>query len=303
MRTINLSFLIVFDPLLTIITPCYNHGRFLDDMIESVHGNHWLFPIEHIIINDGSTDSYTINKLREISERYSSVIQVVNQTNLGLGAARNVGVNLAKGKYILPLDSDNKIDFEGLSYAVSQFETESGNVAVLYGNAIKFGQVDELWDVGDFDCERILVENYIDACALIRTDQIKQVGCYATDMPYMGWEDWEMWLRFVNSGFSFKYIPNVLFQYRVSNESMISLNNLDSFSFYLTRLYLINKYPLLYQSKSDLVDSTLQTLRDLHKSVVVSRDIVYRSNSYRIGNQIVRVGSYFKKIFTGSSHD
>lgn len=283
-------------PLLTIITPCFNHGVYLDDLIASVHVDDWCFPIQHIIINDGSTDISTIDKLIEIERNYTSKITIVNQENKGLGHARNKGLDLAKGKYILPLDADNKIDANNIIRGVLEFETEKENTAVLYGDALRFGEVDEFWEMGHFDRGRLLKENYIDACAIIRTDALRKVGGYSTNMPYMGWEDWDLWLRFISFNFCFKYTSVVLFHYRVARNSMINLNNKDPFSFYLTRLYLAIKYSDLYSLEKNLIDDTLIIVRDLYKSVVTQKDLAYSSTSYKLGRSIVYFGSFIKRI-------
>lgn len=283
-------------PLLTIITPCFNHGIYLDDLIASVHVDEWCFPIEHIIINDGSTDIFTIDKLLEIERNYASKVTIVNQENQGLGHARNKALDLARGKYILPLDADNKIVASNIISGILEFETEKENTVLLYGNAIKFGEVDEFWEMGNFDRGRLLKENYIDACAIIRTDALRKVGGYSTNMPYMGWEDWDLWLKFISFNFCFKYTSNVLFHYRVVRNSMINLNNKDPFPFYLTRLYLAIKYPDLYSLEKNLIDETLIIIRDLYKSVVLQKDFAYNSTSYKLGKSIVNFGSFINGI-------
>ena len=93
-------------PKISIIIPCYNMGSFVDEAIQSVQQYPDDEVYEIIVVNDGSNDSITINKLKEIED---SGIRVIHQKNKGLGNARNMGVEAAQGIYILPLDADNKI--------------------------------------------------------------------------------------------------------------------------------------------------------------------------------------------------
>jgi len=86
----------------SVIIPCYNSGSTLLRAVESIQGQ-TIKNIEIIIVNDGSDDSYTLEVLRNISKK----IKVISQKNMGLSAARNTGIREAKGKYILPLDSDD----------------------------------------------------------------------------------------------------------------------------------------------------------------------------------------------------
>jgi glycosyltransferase involved in cell wall biosynthesis len=82
---------------LSIVIPCFNDGQFLKEAIASVEAcPDQIYEI--IIINDGSTDLLTRQVLNELR---SNGYQVVDQSNQGAAAARNTGVRLAKGDYIL----------------------------------------------------------------------------------------------------------------------------------------------------------------------------------------------------------
>ena len=92
-------------PRVSVIIPCYNQGHFLRQALESVDqaGSALL---EVIIVNDGSTDEATNDYCRQLQ---AQGYHVVFQENKGLSGARNTGIGLARGDYILPLDADNKI--------------------------------------------------------------------------------------------------------------------------------------------------------------------------------------------------
>lgn len=98
---------------ISVIIPVYNTGDYLKECIDSVL-NQALTDIEVICINDGSTD----NSL-EILKNYQktdSRIKVIDQNNIGLGATRNVGLDISQGEYILFLDSDDYLDSNSLDY-------------------------------------------------------------------------------------------------------------------------------------------------------------------------------------------
>ncbi len=67
---------------LSIITPCYNHGQYLDDAIESIVAINTPYSYEHIIINDGSTDEFTLQKIP--GNLKAKVIRIIHQQNMGL---------------------------------------------------------------------------------------------------------------------------------------------------------------------------------------------------------------------------
>ncbi len=93
-------------PKISIIIPCYNMGDFIDEAIQSVLQYPKVELYEIVVINDGSDDPHTISKLKQLE---SEGIKIIHQENKGLGNARNTGIQVAQGDYILLLDADNKI--------------------------------------------------------------------------------------------------------------------------------------------------------------------------------------------------
>jgi len=200
---------------ISIIIPCYNQGHFLRETLESVAlCDKTLY--ELIIVNDGSTDEATNEFLRSLQKEGFNVIF---QENKGLAGARNAGINQANGEFILPLDSDNKIRPIFLTEGIKLMDSNP-DIAVVYGNAQYFGEKTGVWEPGNFNLQKLMISNYIDACALIRKSVLDKVGFYDTNMQYMGWEDWEMWLRLSSKGYKLQYLPLILFDYRVVVNSM-----------------------------------------------------------------------------------
>lgn len=110
--------------LISIIIPVYNVDRYLMRTIESLENQ--TYPnIEIILINDGSTDlSPTI--IKECSDKYSNII-FREQKNAGVSFARNNGLSIAKGKYIMFLDADDYLpnySVEKLYRCIKEYETD-----------------------------------------------------------------------------------------------------------------------------------------------------------------------------------
>lgn len=94
-------------PKISVVIPVYNtKPEYIQVAVDSVL-NQTLKEIEIIVVNDGSTDEKTLNFLKKLK---NPKIQIVNQKNLGLGGARNTGIEHATGKYIGFLDSDDWVD-------------------------------------------------------------------------------------------------------------------------------------------------------------------------------------------------
>ena len=92
---------------ISIIVPVYNSEKYIKRCIDSIIKQTYQ-NFELIIINDGSTD----NSLKIINDNYSKYknIKIINQTNSGVSKSRNKGIEIAKGKYICFVDSDDYID-------------------------------------------------------------------------------------------------------------------------------------------------------------------------------------------------
>ena len=93
--------------LISIIVPVYNVEKYIDKCLKSLV-NQTLKNIEIIVVNDGSKD-----KTQNIVERYkkeNSNIILINPTNKGVAAARNIGLKIANGEYIGFVDSDDYVD-------------------------------------------------------------------------------------------------------------------------------------------------------------------------------------------------
>lgn len=100
----------------TVIIPCYNCEKTLEETVESVRAS-GLYDFEIILIDDGSTDN-TAALCDRLCEKYGE-IRCVHQQNAGVSAARNRGIEEAKGDYIWFVDADDTVDAGAMAPAVS----------------------------------------------------------------------------------------------------------------------------------------------------------------------------------------
>ena len=201
----------------SIVIPCYNQGAMLREALASVEQVRNANLLEVIVVDDGSSE---IETKKILSESAEAGYYVVPQPNRGLGAARNTGVRRAKGEFILPLDSDNRVRDAYLNEAASLLK-DNPSLDVIYADAEYFGDRTGRWDVPEFNLLLLVRTNFIDACALYRKQLWEEVGGYDEHMPRMGWEDWDFWLRVAANGGTFSYLPKIGFDYRVREDSMI----------------------------------------------------------------------------------
>lgn len=95
-------------PLVSVIVPIYNVEQYLRPCVESILEQS-LAEIEIILIDDASPDDSGIIA-DELAQEYSNIIVIHHDKNKGLGPARNSGINAAKGRFIMFVDSDDWID-------------------------------------------------------------------------------------------------------------------------------------------------------------------------------------------------
>jgi GT2 family glycosyltransferase len=226
----------------SVVIPCFNHGGYLPEAIASAEAAQGV-RVELIVVDDGSTEPATLEVLGGLAR---SGYHVIRQSNRGLSAARNTGIAAARGRYILPLDSDNRIRPDYLRVGASILD-HGPEIGVVYGDCEMFGAASgRQGEV--FSFQRLLVANFIDACAIFRKQVWEECGGYDTGMPdQLGWEDWDFWIQAARRGWQFVHVPEPMFDYRVRPDSMAQRCNLPENHGRLVR-YLALKHRDAYAS-------------------------------------------------------
>lgn len=179
------------DYKVTVVVPVYNVENYLNRCINSII-NQTLKEIEIILVDDGSTD-----KSGEICDEYlkkDNRIKVIHQKNLGLSAARNSGIKIAKSDYICFIDSDDYIETDMLAYLYKKaLEYKSDIACCGFSNIYENGRKEKVTiPDGDmtFSTEEALdihlLSGYIDVVAwnkLYKTSLFKEIK-YPEGMLY-----------------------------------------------------------------------------------------------------------------------
>ncbi len=217
--------MVIFDKILTqmpkisVVVPCYNQAQYLDECLQSVL-NQTYQDWECIIVNDGSPDN-TEEIAKNWVEKDTRFIYL-SKENGGLSSARNAGIEIAKGEWILPLDADDKIGDQYLELAEKEFEKD---YTVIYCEAEFFGNEIGKWHLPEFSLENLAKKNCIFCSAFYKKEDWKKVNGYDINMIY-GLEDYEFWISLLKNKNTVKKLPQTLFYYRVKENSM--LTNLKS---------------------------------------------------------------------------
>lgn len=275
----------MMSPIISIIVPCYNQAQYLSEALESVLAQ-TMEDWECVIVNDGSTDN-TLKIANEWAEKDNRFI-VIDKENGGPSDARNVGIRASHGKYILPLDADDKIASTYLAKAVDYLENHH-DTKLVYCLAEFFDGETGPFVLPDYEYEKMLWQNLIFCSAVYRRSDYDKTDGYNTNMKH-GFEDWDFWLSLLAKRDKVFCIPEVDFWYRKHGESRAT-NAEKWFDDSVKQLVLnhIEKYQPFF---SDMINAR-RKVGCLEKEI----DSFRNSTSFRLGYAIIsRLNNIMEKL-------
>lgn len=211
-------------PLVSIVIPTYNSALYLEETFKSALETNYSC-LEIVVMDDGSSDQ-TKTILKKWVSLFPEKIRVFHQCNQGPSIARNQGIHKASGKYILPLDSDDKIHPDYITHAVEKIENDP-EIKVVYCEAEKFGSKNGIWSLKPFSLEQLALDNMIFISALFKKSEWKKIGGFDPRF-YFGWEDWEFWISMLKSGGKVEKLSMVGFYYRIREGSRRKSTDLEA---------------------------------------------------------------------------
>lgn len=201
-------------PAVAVIVTCYDLGRYLDEAVASVRAQTFR-DYALAIVDDGSTDKETLDRLSAHEQQGAYVIRSPNR---GLPAARNLGIAHTRSRYVCSVDADDVLEPTLLEQSVAVLERDP-SIAFVSHWLRTFG--DETWDWTPTDCglPALLDINTVNGAALVRREVLEAIGGFDETMR-SGCEDWDLWISIVQRGFPGMILPEFLFRYRRRRASM-----------------------------------------------------------------------------------
>ncbi|MDM1373365.1 glycosyltransferase family 2 protein [Myroides marinus] len=201
--------------IVSVIIPLYNCEKFVLQTLDSVY-HQTDIKYECIIVDDGSVDnSAKIVKDFIIGKDNFSYYY---QDNSGVCIARNYGVSLSKGKYLLFLDSDDLLDRGSLKEMCNLIGSESA-IDIVSPKTIFFGRSKgQYLPSGDLSIRSFLHENKLVVSCLIEKEKFIRAGQFNENMK-KGLEDWDFWIRFVSCYPKILVCEKAIFRYRILSKS------------------------------------------------------------------------------------
>lgn len=217
-------------PIVSIVSVQYGHAEVTIEMVKSLRKI--TYPnIEIIIVDNASPDENP----QQVKEECPEIIYIESKENLGFAGGNNIGINVAKGKYILMLNNDTEVEPDFLEPLVAKMENDSSigivgpkirffhspdtlqyvgydpiNPITQRGGAKGFGEK----DVGQYeeDCEASYGHG---AAMMISMEAIKKVGLMA-DIFFLYYEELDWAHRIKDAGYKIYYVHNSLIYHKES---------------------------------------------------------------------------------------
>lgn len=211
-------------PTVSVVIPSFNMARFVRDAVESAL-NQTYTDFELIVVDDGSNDD-----TEHILQPYRGRICYFKQANSGVSAARNRGIELARGQYVAFLDADDLWLPDKLELQMQAFDRQKDLALVACGYSVRRSD-------GKTVMRNVVRKNYptrtelfkalsicqlIPGCAsgvMIKKKCFSEVGVFDTTLM-MG-EDWDMWLRVI-SQYGAYFVERILVVIRMTYDEKVN---------------------------------------------------------------------------------
>jgi glycosyltransferase involved in cell wall biosynthesis len=210
----------------SIIVPCFNHARFLDDSINSILGQSYT-SLEVIIIDDCSIDG-SWQMIEKFANRDPRIKKFRHERNQGASKSRNDGLRAATGKFVAFCDADDIWESQKLSRQVELLE-KNPDCDVVYCDTIIINE--NGFQTGQRFSERfpppepasgwlfphLVRRNFINIqSVLMRKECLQDAGFFDERIKWV--EDWWYWIQ-LSHRHRFVYSPKILAKYRVHSRS------------------------------------------------------------------------------------
>lgn len=203
--------------LVSVIIPVYNAAKTIEKTIKSTLMQSYVF-LEVIVIDDCSDDN-SFNIVKNMAESDSRIIVYKNLKNLGVAQTRNLGINMAKGKFIAFLDSDDVWKQSKLEKQLQYIKEKKADICYSsYEMISENNEGDKVLcvvpkEIGYYD---LLKENVICCSTAIVRSELLKVYQFENEFFH---EDFVLWLTLLKKGYKAIGIQDALIIYRMGGRS------------------------------------------------------------------------------------
>lgn len=211
---------IINKPEISIVMPVYNEAKYLGESINSIL-NQTFDDFELIIINDCSTDD-SARIIRNYGDK--RIVSIDNEINQGFPKSINIGLKLARGKYIAILDGDDvainnrlELQYNYLNHHLYIFLVGSSAIYID-------GDGNEIKKFRKYDDYEMLAWRLKKSCSIIHPSVMFRNEGFLFNPYFKGASDYRFYLELLSAGKHLTNLPQFLVKYRLHKDSM-SISN------------------------------------------------------------------------------
>lgn len=278
-----------YTPFISIVIPTYNHAVFLKKALQSICEQTYI-NWEAIIVDNNSIDN-TEEIVKEFNES-RFILKKINNHGV-IAESRNLGIKVAKGKWVAFLDSD---DWWLPTKLEKSIEYINPSVDFIYHRLNIERDNKSIFDIEKKTGRRLVNNITIDllengnpiatSSVFVRKEIVKKVGMFDEDKKMIASEDYNLWLRISEVVNDMKYIPESLGYYRMHDKS-VSKRDMS-----ISTQYACNKYENLLNHKQYIkYSSALKYQKGRYNFIDNKYDIAKEDLKFVIKN-----GCFFLKV-------
>lgn len=255
------SLMIRTPPLVSVVVPCHNYGRYLPDAIHSLIGGDTCLGymdgqtfqgFEIIIVNDASSDN-----THEIARQYANPATGIRFITLppsnhpdghrgnGAPVAFNTGVEAANGKYVTVLSADDMMEPTRLHDMLIAQQHHPHSIIYDDMTVVTNGKRGKTWTMQDYDFERLIYKNHVHAGIMYPKTAWVEAGGYPIEMRH-GREDWAFNIALGEKGYCGVHLPSAGYLYRRDGQNRTERNTTSQWMTRFTE-QIRGIFPHLYQ--------------------------------------------------------
>lgn len=240
----NLEILGIKQPLVSVIIPCYNAEKYVEQAVRSIMDQTYK-NLEIIVVNDFSKDN-TATILKKLAEQDNRIIYLENEKNLKLAKTLNKGLDFCKGDFIVRMDADD-ISIVDRIQKQTEFLLNNPDIDLVGGNTLV---INENGDLLNFKTNYPLLNQDI-----IRKIPFKVTFSHPTVMARRSFfqdlrgyremeyaEDYDCWIRGMLLGKRFANLQDILLYYRVHHSQMSANTGYSPKNEKIIRNFLFNHF-------------------------------------------------------------
>jgi len=258
--------------LVSVIIPCFNSAPFIQQAVASLWAQTYQ-NLEIILVDDGSVDNTPalINDLLRVPSK--CLIRTIHQNNSGVAVARNSGIAIATGEYILPLDADDLLHPLAIEACLTALKNKPTAQLVFFDRQ-DFGDSSLRWKAGSFELARLKFFNQLSYCVLYRRTLWQSIGGYRLNVS--GFDDWDFWLAAALQNTQSCYLPEAYLLHRRHSHSQL--------------WGLLPRYEELY---SKIILNNGEAFTNAEKALAETFLITGESTSFLRASRFLFLGTYY----------